>query len=541
MLIPTNFSSLWLKKTSPWLTKGQIFNSFVSRIPMITLYKLIGSGNYQSWTESMDLWFIGNACEDHLTTADTSIPEDKRTQWKKTDTLFCNILRQSIDAKTLYNIGAYKTCYTLWNQVRKLYTNDIQRLYRVISFIANLKQLGMDISSYGERMSSLKNELIFILPKSTNTETFLSKMDRVFMIILLLNLGLDFENIREQILTRAVIPNFDEALAWLLCHTSTATKSMRFEITPGTYVMVSQSLSRGDSRGGRGNNRGRGQRPQCTYCHRLRHTWDRCYQLHGRPPRTAHLAQSSDHLACSSSVSVSSSTPQGVILTPSVYEDYLRLTQAAKSSSIASVAQTGNGSACLTHSFAPWILDTGASDHISGNKHLFSSLIFLSPLPIITLANGFQTIAKGIGSICPLPSLPLTSVLYVPNFLFNLISISKLTRDLHYVLTFSYNYVTLQDRSTRRTIGIGHESQCLFHLSSPLCSIACTSMEAPLLLHSRLGHPSLSKFQNLVPHFSSLSSFECESYQLGKHTRVLFPKRLDPRTKSLFELVHTDV
>ena len=48
----------------------------------------------------MDLWFIGNACEDHLITADTSILEDKRTQWKKIDALPCNILRQSIDSKT---------------------------------------------------------------------------------------------------------------------------------------------------------------------------------------------------------------------------------------------------------------------------------------------------------------------------------------------------------------------------------------------------------------------------------------------------------
>ena len=292
-------------------------------------------------------------------------------------------------------------------------------------------------------MSALKDELISILPKSTNTETSLSKRDRVFMIILLLNLRPDFENIREQILTGAVIPNFDEALAQLLRHTSIATQSMRSEITPDTSVMVSQSLSRGDSRGGRGSNRGRGQRPQCTYCHRLGHTRDRCYQLHGRPPRTAHLAQSSDHSACSSSISGSSSTPQGVILTPSEYEEYLCLTQAAKSSSIASVAQTDNVFACLTHSFAPWIFDTGASDHISGNKDLFSSLTFPSPLPTITLTNGSQTIAKGIGSVCPLPSLPLTSILYVPNFPFYLISISKLTRDFHCVLTFSHNFVTL--------------------------------------------------------------------------------------------------
>ena len=81
--------------------------------------------------------------------------------------------------------------------MKKLYTNGIQRLYRVISYIANLKQLGMDITSYGGRMSALKDELISILPKSTNTETSMSKMDRVFMIILLLNVGPDFENIRE--------------------------------------------------------------------------------------------------------------------------------------------------------------------------------------------------------------------------------------------------------------------------------------------------------------------------------------------------------
>ena len=253
------------------------------------------------------------------------------------------------------------------------------------------------------------------------------------------------------------------------------------------------------------------------------------------------MAQSSDHLASSSSIARSSSTLQGVILTPNEYEEYLRLTQAAKSSSIASIAQTGNVFVCFTHSSAPWIFDTRASDHISSNKDIFSSLTFLSLLPTITLANGFQTIAKGIGLACPLPSFPLTSILYVPDFPFNLISISKLTRDLHCVLTFSHNSVTLQDRSTGKTIDIGHKSQGLFHLSSPLCSTTCTSTDAPLLLHNHLGHPSLSKFHKLVPYFSSLSSLECESCQLGKHTCVLFSKRLDPRTKSSFELVHTNV
>ena len=90
-------------------------------------------------------------------------------------------------------------------------------------------------------------------------------------------------------------------------------------------------------------------------------------------------------------------------------------------------------------------------------------------------------------------------------------------------------------------ISIGHESQGLFHPRSPLCYTACTSMKAHFLIHSRHSHPSLSKFQKLVLHFSSLSLLECESCQLGKHAHVSFPKQLDPQTESHFELVHTDV
>ena len=120
---------------------------------------------------------------------------------------------------------------------------------------------------------------------------------------------------------------------------------------------------------------------------------------------------------------------------------------------------------------------------------------------MITLANGSLTIAKGIGSGSPLPSVPLTSVLYVSDSPFNLLSVTKLTCDLNCLITFYDNFVILLDRSTGRTIGIGREFQDLFHLNSPSSSTACTSMETLLLIHSRLGHLNISKFRVMVPRF----------------------------------------
>ena len=62
--------------------KGYTYNSFIFGTPMITLDKLTWSKNYLSLADFVELWFIGNGCEDHLTIADTSIPKDKCPQWR---------------------------------------------------------------------------------------------------------------------------------------------------------------------------------------------------------------------------------------------------------------------------------------------------------------------------------------------------------------------------------------------------------------------------------------------------------------------------
>ncbi|RVW38240.1 hypothetical protein CK203_090917 [Vitis vinifera] len=108
------------------------------------------------------------------------------------------------------------------------------------------------------------------------------------MVLTLIGLRPDLEPVRDQILGSSSVPSLDDVFARLLRISSTQT--LPSDSISDSSVLVSHTTSRG----GRSGNRGRGQRPHCTYCNKLGHTRDRCYQLHGRPPRTAHVAQSSD-------------------------------------------------------------------------------------------------------------------------------------------------------------------------------------------------------------------------------------------------------
>ncbi|KAL3363095.1 hypothetical protein AABB24_012410, partial [Solanum stoloniferum] len=90
-------------------------------------------------------------------------------------------------------------------------------------------------------------------------------------------------------------------------------------------------------------------------------------------------------------------------------------------------------------------------------------------------------------------------------------------------------------------IGTGHESQGLYYLTSSNSFIACSITDPPDLIHKFLGHSSLSKQQKMVSSLSSLSTLDCESCQLGKHTRAAFSRSTEGRLEYIFSLVHYDI
>ena len=97
--------------------------------------------------------------------------------------------------------------------------------------------------------------------------------------------------------------------------------------------------------------------PKCSYFNNLGYTHGICYSLHGRPSKNVHIAQSN------------TTGDQRVYLSDKEYNEYLQY-QASKHIflPIASTAQSPT--------FGSWVVDSGASNHISGCKSLLSDIVY---------------------------------------------------------------------------------------------------------------------------------------------------------------------
>ena len=97
---------------------------------------------------------------------------------------------------------------------------------------------------------------------------------------------------------------------------------------------------------------------------------------------------------------------------------------------------------------SPWILDSGASDHVSGNISSFSSISSPQIPHFIIVASGSKVASQVIGKVSLSPSLNLNSVLYIPHCPYNLISLSQLTHSLNCSVTFTTNSFAIQQHGT---------------------------------------------------------------------------------------------
>ena len=201
---------------------------------------------------------------------------------------------------------------------------------------------------------------------------------------------------------------------------------------------------------------------------------------------------------------------------------------------ISTLPKSGKTNTCFLSSSSTWVIDSRATNHMTSNSSLFTTFQSHPATSSVTLVDGSTSCVLRSETIHPTPLISLTSILSLPQFSFNLISVSKLTRTLNCSISFFPNYCLIQDLSTKRVIGRRHKSGGLYILETEVpMSIACSGVVTQLELHCCLGHPSLSLLKKLYPQFSSLSSLNCESCQYAKLHRV----HLSPKVKKRLRLL----
>jgi transposase InsO family protein len=234
----------------------------------------------------------------------------------------------------------------------------------------------------------------------------------------------------------------------------------------------------------------------------------------------------------------SSSLPvDQVLISKTEYDSLLQRANASSSLLIAS------GNTCLHSSSSPsWVIDSGASDHMTGNSSLLSHTSSPCSPSFVTVANGTKTPVQGKGTVTT-SDLTLSDVLYLPEFPFNLLSVHKLTLALNCSVAFYLSHCEFQDLKTKRMIGGGFVKDGLYYFQPSSTSIpsALHSTNSPYQWHCRLGHPSSVNLKHLVPTLPTFSNFNCETCELSKHHRATFKLRTDDPCLHPFELVHSDI
>lgn len=188
----------------------------------------------------------------------------------------------------------------------------------------------------------------------------------------------------------------------------------------------------------------------CSHCGKTGHTIEKCYKMNGYPPN---WQRSTLNFTSSSAGEVSEQKeyedtrmiPAG--FTQEQYDKLMSLIQGstitqqapASTSQVSrvtkhcpsSLEKSESGIISASSSFSTsclrsWIIDSGASDHICSSLNCFKTYAPIK-LASVKLPKGNSAVAKFVGTIKFSPSFCVTNALYVPDFSFNLLSVSKLT------------------------------------------------------------------------------------------------------------------
>ena len=342
-------------------------------------------------------------------------------RWRTENATVKGWLIGSMDPSLIGNFIRFPTAKQVWDAIATTYFDgsDATQVYELRRRVARLRQGSGSLEKYYNDLQGLWREIDFRRPNPMQCPADIQHFnnmlqeDRVYTFLD----GLDdkLDNIRSDVLQLKPFPTVEQAYAHVrreAVRQAVMTASNGEEAAGA--VMASRSLKQGPSiatnslslNGKFSKSNGPSNDMKCSHCGNSKHTRDTCFKLHGYPDWWHELQakRQRDGNGKDGGASKNAANGTGKAAIASA-ESQLSLIPTTTVDLDTGMSFLGTNT---TKSYDGWILDSGATDHMTYDASDFSERS--SPRRTsIANANGDISLVKGAGTVMISPALSLTN------------------------------------------------------------------------------------------------------------------------------------
>ncbi|XP_061356511.1 uncharacterized protein LOC133300942 [Gastrolobium bilobum] len=414
---------------------------------ILTTVLLRGQSNYENWSKLMSnalkaknkLGFVDNSV-----TQPSDASSDEAHAWSLCNSMINSWIHNTIDPQMQPFIKCFDTAKNLWDDLKECFA---QNGVPVTDYYTQLRSIWDELESSRKLIACASGDTC-AFTKSVTAEL---EHDRVYQFLI----GLDhhiYGTLITQILNSNPLPTINRVFAMVIQEESHKAMVRTAEIPYDALGCALHTAPLDPSKA----------RIICSHCGRPNHDASRCYKLHGYPDRmTAGRGRGrgrsnpgrSAHASAHATYSDALPPPTGVPKPLSATDLTPDMVQQLMSLAVSSKATTDKLSGIVSFPH-PWLLDSGASQHMTGTLSFLTNIRVIPPCSV-GLPNGTRTAAVQCGDV------QLTSTLLLTN-----------------------------DLQTRRTIGKGVEHERVYVFHQAFSANKVSGETSSTLWHRRLGHPS---------------------------------------------------
>ncbi|XP_013668607.2 uncharacterized protein LOC106372892 [Brassica napus] len=209
--------------------------------------------------------------------------------WSRCNSMVKSWLLNVVNKEIYDSILYYEDAAEMWDDLfRRFKVNNLPRKYQLEQAVMTLKQGDSDLSTYFTKKKTLWEQLANTkssLVKKCNCDQvkeLLEDAETSRIIQFLMGLNDSFNKICGQILNMKPPPLLNDIYNMLDQDESQRLIGNNTKVSPAPVAFQMQSVTpdNGQIMLAQGGN----QKPKCSHCHRIGHTVDKCYKVHGYPP-----------------------------------------------------------------------------------------------------------------------------------------------------------------------------------------------------------------------------------------------------------------